>query len=241
MKLTHDYSTEYARLCKARSSPEIIEDFWTGLRDVLVGQFGVHDSAAAAIARSLLARMDDDRLRYHTPLHVLSLFSWAARRGVALSAWEQLVIWFHDAIYEPLAGPGENEARSAAFTRALLAGYVKDEVIARVEWGIEGTGLHLRAQVSPELHTILDLDICNFAWDRRNFAACSAAVAAEFLPVVGRQRYLADRHRFFADLLARGFIFRSPLFRQGHESKARANIQRLLKGKPVRRRQHVRA
>ena len=199
-------------------------DFKRPLACLLVDSFGINPAAGGAIAAGVHARMGDVRLRYHTPLHVLSIFSWAVKNDIELSPLEQLIIWFHDVIYEPAAAPGQNEANSAIFARALLAQYLPDHIVDDLEAGIAATALHQHKQVDKRFELILDLDICNFAWDDANFHASSLAISQELALVFGQERYEIGRKAFLSDMLAKGFIFRTDTVRHRFETRARENV-----------------
>lgn len=227
-----DYSAEYWRYVRRAGSQAVAGDFCLGLAACLRGRFDVPVTTAGAVACSVYARMCDPQLRYHTPLHVLSILSFAERHRIALAPWQELAIWFHDAVYRPQAAPGENEELSALLARALLTGLVSRTDMARVERGVRATAMHMQpmGRVRPDERIVLDLDVCNFAWDRRNFAATGQALADEVIPLVGPQAFRAGRQAFLSRLIGRGFIYRSPRFRAKFESVARANIVTLLDG-----------
>lgn len=231
MSFTHDYSSEYSRFRGRLNHRDIVADFSTGLAALLTG-LGVEREPAEAIGRSLLGRMSDARLRYHSPLHVLSMLSWAERHGIELAPWQELAVWFHDAVYKPRSVPGDNEALSARLAGAMLTGFLGNAELARVQRGVRATGLHLKRSVPADVAIIIDLDVCSFAWDRTNFLASSLALAEELVPVVGQQGFRAGRRKFLAELLAKGFVYRTRLFRERFEQSARDNILYLLENEP---------
>ncbi|HEX2972138.1 MAG TPA: hypothetical protein VHP11_07385, partial [Tepidisphaeraceae bacterium] len=181
-----------------------------------------------AIARCLFERMSDGTLFYHTPLHVLSMLGFAQDHGIALEPWQQLCIWFHDAIYVPSAKAGENEHCSALFMHALLQSHLPADVLSQAEAGIEATALYHSPDVDPAFHVILDLDLCNFAWDREGYRAASDDVAREMIPVHGKEKYPLGRKKFLTDMLARQSIYRTEVFRANFEALARANVEQGL-------------
>lgn len=232
MRFKHDYSAEYWRFASRLDHPHLADDFWRGFGRMLRRDWSVDRGAAAAIGKSLLGRMSDSRLRYHTPLHVLAVLSWADRHRIALAPWQELALWFHDAVYKPQSIPGDNESLSAMLARAMLTGFIGRDHVARVTAGVRATGLHLKRRVPPDCELIVDLDLCSFAWDRRNFLASSLALADELMPIVGPKRYRIGRRKFLEALTAKGFVYRSPVFVERFEPIAQANIADLLENEP---------
>jgi predicted metal-dependent HD superfamily phosphohydrolase len=226
--LSHSYWSQYADLSHRQRTPAVVEamrgDFRVALGEELLGSVSnLGASTGRAIACSLFERMSDALLYYHTPLHILSIFSFAADHGISLERWEQLAIWFHDAIYIPSAPAGQNEAHSAIFMRSLIEGAVEPGLLHRAQSGIAATALHEQERVDPEFALILDLDLCNFCWDFAGYEAAGQNVAREMIPVCGEDAYRQGRRQFLADLRAKGSLYRSDLFRGRFEPAAQRN------------------
>jgi predicted metal-dependent HD superfamily phosphohydrolase len=88
---------------------------------------------APALGESLVRRYAEPQRRYHTAEH-LSEVLWAIDRSGGEDPFAvELAAWYHDAIYDPTAPHGQNEAASAALARRELGalgvvGRVIDEV-----------------------------------------------------------------------------------------------------------------
>jgi len=84
---------------------------------------GTDPAAAATVAEDLLERWGEPHREYHTGDHLartLSIVDANARLADDLMA-VRLAAWFHDAVYDPVAAPGANEAASAALAIQYLA------------------------------------------------------------------------------------------------------------------------
>mgnify|MGYP005853964587 CR=1 FL=1 len=228
-KLNADYANQYAAFSQQRGAPLLESDFVSALGAILLPSIGsVAVPSGRAVAACLYQRMSDPALHYHTPLHILSMLSFAQDHGIELEPWQELAVWFHDAVYWPAAPHGENEHNSAIFMHALLSSVVKADVLDRAAAAIEATALHDHAEVDPLHHWILDLDLCNFAWDRPNYAAASQNVAREFCSLVGPERYRTGRREFLSTMLSKGTFYRTALFQSRFEAAARANLEQDL-------------
>ena len=77
-------------------------------------RIGVEDGKSQGIFNSLVSLYSQDYRTYHNLSHIDRMLSWLDKSGGGSDAIE-LAIWFHDAIYEPLAS--DNEEESAQFFR----------------------------------------------------------------------------------------------------------------------------
>ncbi len=220
------YSSGYSSL-HARSGFGLA-DFKGNLTKLLNHEFKVNKQVAHCIAGSLYWRMCNSELHYHTPLHILSMFHFAHVNSIELEPWEQLAVWFHDAVYDPAAKALLNEQCSAFFASALLWKVMPEDAIKKVVAGIMATALHAR-RVEEKYGMILDLDLCSFAWNRQNYQAAGQAIAREFIPVFGAKAYESGRIKFLKKLLAKSHIYRTKFMREKYEAAARENIKSSIK------------
>jgi len=221
-----DYAGVSGRRLDAEIAGRMQGDFVGNLEGLLGENWRVPTSTGRAIAACLYERMSDQSLFYHTPLHVLSMLDFGRENGIVLRPWEELAVWFHDAIYEPAAQAGRNEESSALFMRALLRSLVPDDVLDKAEAGILATARYEAENVEAEFEVILDLDLCRFAWDWENHRAASENIGREFVPIFGEERYRAGRKAFLEKMLRRGSLYRSAVFRARFEEAARRNMEK---------------
>lgn len=222
------YSAQYAKHWKKPTSPRIARDFIGHFQAFLANEFAIQSEAARCIASSVFHRMANPLLTYHNPLHILSMFDFAARIGVNIRPQEKLALLFHDVIYDPFAPPGQNENQSAGIAIATMTGFRKVD-LGFLASAILATAEHGSMEIEKRFHLILDLDLCAFAWDKKNFTAQSAAVAGEFLPTLGKKKWTVGRDKFLRSLLEKGPIFRTPAFKR-FEATAQASIRNGLLG-----------
>jgi predicted metal-dependent HD superfamily phosphohydrolase len=220
------YSASYHRHWRRPASPRTMRDFVGYFTDLLTDDFAVPMFAARCTAASVYYRMIDPLLTYHNPVHVLATIDFAHRHNIAIRPWEKLALLFHDVIYDPFSPHAQNEKRSAAIAVAMMTGFSKVD-LSLLESAILATAQHASAKVDKRFHLLLDLDVCAFAWDRKNFVVQSAAVAGEFIPTIGKKKWAAGRDKFLRALLAKGPIFRSPAFKR-FEKTAQQNIRESL-------------
>ena len=134
-------------------------------------------------------------------------------------------IWFHDAIYAPLAG--DNEEASAELARARLRLMALDaRLIDRVATFILATKRHELLEASPELEIFLDLDLSILASPKDVYDEYARAVRREYRPVP-EALYRHGRRKVLRGFLARPRLYYSPLADR-FEARARENIAREL-------------
>lgn len=213
-------------------------DFRTNFRDFLERAFAVPHHTAQTLAETLLARMGDKTLHYHTPVHVLSMLQMAKQiekeGGFKLDNLQTLAIWFHDAVYDVTAEPGQNEAGSYIFMKALLQQWISYEDRDAVWMAIMATSRHLEIQYDPNVkqhidwRPVLDLDICNFAWSQEANQESFRCVGLEYTDLYTPEQYNEGRAIFLTKLASREHIFHTDFFREHYEAKARENITKAL-------------
>lgn len=98
---------------------------------VLRRRWAAIEGADPALGESLLTRWNEPHRHYHTPVHLLEILTaleWLSRQELAGPPPREVVLaaWFHDAVYEGIAG--FDEERSADLARDLLPGPRGEEV-----------------------------------------------------------------------------------------------------------------
>ncbi len=160
--------------------------------------------------------------RYHTLAHIAQMLM----HGLALGLNDVQVagIWFHDAVYDPLAR--DNEEQSSKLAGAMLGaeGWNASD-IASVQSIVLDTRKHVPS--SPEARLVIDLDLAILAANWPEYLNYAAAIRAEYAAVPD-ETWLAGRIAFLQGVLARPVIFHTP-WGKSLEPLARANLQRDLK------------
>jgi predicted metal-dependent HD superfamily phosphohydrolase len=165
---------------------------------------------------------------YHGPEHLDELIELARRHTPALDEAEQIALLFHDAVYVPGAGRGENERLSALLMRATLPplglGVADLERASRI---IEATS-HA-ASPPDEAARVCDLDLWRLAapWDA--FERHALGIRHEYLHLhADEAAFWAARNAFYRSMLAKAQIFATTYFRGEFEDAARKNLTRAL-------------
>ena len=201
-------------------------DFVRGCAGFLT-EYDILQPTATAIAYAVFERMADQRLHYHTPVHVLSMFQFAEREfpDQAFAPWEELAIWFHDSVYIPQL-PGTNEELSAQFMHAMVGPAFTNSELSAAQFAIETTAQHLDSVTNPLYDTIMDLDLVALSWTD-SIAIRGNCIRKEF-DYIDDETYNKNRKAFLNRLLSKGFIFRSPEFKDRYEAITIENIKRDL-------------
>jgi predicted metal-dependent HD superfamily phosphohydrolase len=175
----------------------------------------------------LLASYAEPTRHYHTRQHLeecLALcdaFAHLAERPGEVA----LALWFHDAIYAPLAN--DNEAKSAAWAGAALreAG-AGDAVIDRVQALIMATARH-EAPDAGDTALVIDIDLAILGAAPARFAQYEAQIRAEYA-AVPPDVFRDKRRAVLAQFLARPTLYTTPALRTRFEDQARANLRHAL-------------
>ena len=179
-----------------------------------------------AATEVLAAAYAEPHRAYHTAAHIAELLRWfdvvADEVGWRDPAAVYLAIVFHDAIYDPTRA--DNEARSAALARALVA------ASPRVTELIELTARHGEREPTALDHDaahFLDADTAILGAPAPAFDAYDAAIRVEYQHVP-EHAYRAGRRTFLERMLARPRLYGSALFHDRLEHAARANLARAI-------------
>ncbi len=203
----------------------------TGLRDRFVAaarRLGAVDDPAP-LADALLAAWSEPSRRYHDVAHLEDCLAQlddsaaeATERGLIEAA-----IWFHDAVYDPLAS--DNEARSAAWARRALGGLG----VPAATVGEIARLVLLTRHAEPPAGTdrrgalLCDIDLSILGRGRDAFERYDRNIRAEYA-AVPEPAYRTGRRRVLAALLARRPLYLTERFRDRYEAAARGNLVRLL-------------
>lgn len=165
----------------------------------------------------------DDR-HYHTAVHVLAILGRAQRNGVEPEGSDLLAILFHDAVYDPRAAPGRNEAASAELLLERVPPFgVPLETCARAAESVRWTAHHADPLVPAEHALVLDLDLVGLASPPDSFRRQSTAIELEMRHLEPKE-YFRGAIELLTKWIERPAIFRTrelaPL-----ETLARRNVE----------------
>lgn len=181
------------------------------------------------LARELAAAYAQPHRAYHNAKHIAELLAWFDRVaddvGWRAPATVYAAILFHDAIYDPAALKGDNEARSAEWARR--AGFVDAVPL------IEMTANHTAAKPDHDAAHFLDADMAILGAAPAQFDAYNEAIAREYRHVPA-EAFRAGRRAFLANVLATPRIFHTAYFHERLDAQARANLRGVLVASPLR-------
>jgi predicted metal-dependent HD superfamily phosphohydrolase len=177
---------------------------------------------------SLLHRSYSEAFRtYHNVTHLCHCLEEldTARHLAIHPAAVEIALWFHDAVYEPLAK--DNEARSAAWAEEELRKRgAPQDIIHRVKNLILATK-HDQPPTEPDAQLIVDIDLAILGQPAERFDAYEAQIRQEYA-MVPEVAFRQGRAAILEMFLNRPTIYYTDFFQQKYEGAARANLQRSL-------------
>lgn len=186
------------------------------------------------LGADLLARWSEPTRRYHTTTHLVEMFGALEEMEEAgeiddrQCSVARLAAWFHDAIYDPAASPGSNEAASAALARTALRQLsLGDNDIDAIDRLILLTARHDTDAAEPLDAAFHDADLWILCAEQARFDAYCDQVRQEYAHVPDT-RYRKARAAILGPLLHRDRIYRTSHALHGWETRARINLGREL-------------
>jgi predicted metal-dependent HD superfamily phosphohydrolase len=194
------------------------------LRDRWAADSG-RDRAANEALDSLLSRYREAQRRYHGTAHVLRVLRAVdeimAVTAVVDPAAIRLAAWYHDAIYDPRADAGANEAASAALAeRDLPPLGIPSERVEAVARLVLVTATHQPAATDEAV--LCDADLAVLAADPATYTAYVNGVRAEYAHI-DDAGWRAGRAAVLRAFLDRPVLFHTATM-AGRDAAARANL-----------------
>ena len=192
------------------------------------------DYAVERAGAELLARWTEPARRYHTTRHLVEMF-WALEEleGVGeiddrQSAVARLAAWFHDAVYDPGASHGSNEADSAALARDhLLDVGLEDHDMDAIDRMIRVTVNHDAHHEEPLEAAFQDADLWILSAPAERFDDYCTQVREEYAGLTDTA-YREARATILERLSHRDTIYRTSHALHLWETPARINLGREL-------------
>jgi predicted metal-dependent HD superfamily phosphohydrolase len=180
--------------------------------------------AVERVGAALVDRYREAHRRYHTVDHLRAvlddLFVDLAEDPTAVS----LAVWFHDAVYDPRAEPGANEAASAELAATDLAGLgAPPEVQDAVGRLVRLTAEHRTRPDDPDGAVLCDADLAILAAPGATYGGYVDAVRSEY-GWLSDGEWRAGRSRVLGGLLERPWLYATARGRERWERAARANV-----------------
>jgi len=181
-----------------------------------------------AVYGRLFSHYSQPERHYHTPAHVQHCLTQVdlVRELLDNPDAVEMALWFHDVIYIPAVGSGENEKASAEFFVECAGKGFEDDFVDRVYRLIMVT-THSETPRDEDERFMVDIDLSSFGLPWSKFSADSRNVRAEFSNVPDEE-FHAKQAAFLRSLLSRERFCFTDFFHGRHEARARNNIERLL-------------
>lgn len=195
--------------------------------------------AAQELRDDLLDAWSAPSRHYHDATHLLSVLDAidimrlrAAEIGLPLSDRElraaRLGAWFHDAVYEGVAGDDERASAALAVER-LGSLHVDASLVADVERLVLATIAHVVEAGDRAGEVLMDADLAVLARSEDGYARYTALVRRDYAHVPD-ELWQTGRASVLRGLLASPRLFVSPAAPEEWEPRARRNLQRELAG-----------
>jgi predicted metal-dependent HD superfamily phosphohydrolase len=181
--------------------------------------------AATGTLDALFERYREPHRRYHGLAHVVRVLrtvdDLVGDADVADPASVRLAAWYHDAVYDPRAEAGANEAASADVAAAQLAALGQPSGrIDAVHRLVLVTVAHIPAR--PDEVVLCDADLAVLGSDPATYAAYAQGVRAEYAHV-DAAAWRVGRAAVLRALLDRPALFHTRVM-AARETTARANL-----------------
>ncbi len=215
--------------------------WWT--RDLAVLAPDADPEAVATVGADLLRRWTEPHRRYHGTQHLVEVF-WALEDLTDAgevsepdAVLARVAGWLHDAVYDPAAPPGANEAAappganeaaSAELARDRLTELGLDPADVRtVDDLVRMTADHGAADGDAVQRAFHDADLWILAADEARFDEYCAQVRDEYASVPDAV-FRPARFAILTGLVGGDGLYLTPFARREWEGPARANLAREL-------------
>lgn len=190
--------------------------------------------AVAEAGSDLLRRWTEPHRHYHSTRHLVEMF-WALEEleegGAVPSAdatLARVTAWFHDAVYDPTAPPGHNEAASAELAGAVLPRLgLSSTAVGRVDTLVRMTASHESDDDDPLTAAFHDADLWILAAPEERYDAYTEQVRAEYAAVPDTA-FRAGRAAILTGFAARERLYLTDHAHSSWDAAARANLAREL-------------
>ncbi|ADB34952.1 conserved hypothetical protein [Kribbella flavida DSM 17836] len=184
---------------------------------------------AQPLGDDLLARYAEQHRHYHDQRHLTEMLTTIDELADLADDADtvRLAAWFHDAIYDPQADPGENEEVSAQLAELELAAYgVEAERVAEIGRLIRLTARHDCAPDDPNGAVLCDADLRILSLDADRYDEYTVGIREEYAHIADRD--FARGRMAFLQRLAETPLYTTSRARERWEKAAHANLEREL-------------
>lgn len=173
----------------------------------------------------LISAYNEPQRAYHTLQHLEECLLFLDQCRCPSSPMVEMVLWFHDAVYDPKAGDNEEQSAQLAIDAMEPSG-VPPTVVASIARLILVTKSH---QPGDDIHAqcLSDIDLAIFGQPPERFAEYERQIRQEYA-WVAEDVYRAKRGEILSAFLQQPNLYRTAHFQHLLETSARANLTRLI-------------
>ena len=177
-----------------------------------------------AYQEELLERHQEPQRFYHNCSHLYNLptLSEQFEKHLQQPHLVQLVIWYHDSIYDPASK--ENEQYSAQLGKTIWQKHLSLTEQQQLEAYILATTKHQPQTADQDELLFLDFDLSILAATPSIYQSYSQAIEREYTTVYPLELYKKGRQQVLKSFLERSQIYYSKPFLEQYEATARANL-----------------
>lgn len=183
---------------------------------------------SGGLMNQLVAAYSERQRHYHTLQHLRECLAHhdAAASLARRPAEVELALWFHDAVYDPLAADNEERSAQWAADSVLAAGCAPD-VARRVHDLVMVTKRHVAPADDPDAALMLDADLAILGAAPARFDEYERQVRAEYAHIE-TTAFRSRRKGILEGFLARPRLYLTTPFHEALDAPARANLQRSI-------------
>jgi predicted metal-dependent HD superfamily phosphohydrolase len=185
---------------------------------------------AQPLGEDLLARYAEQHRHYHDQRHLTEMLTTIDELAGTADDVDavRLAAWFHDAIYDPQADPGENEEVSAQLAELELSAYgVEADRVAEIGRLIRLTAKHDCAPDDANGAVLCDADLRVLSLSAARYDEYAVGIRAEYAHIEDRD--FARGRMTFLQSLSETSLYATDHGREHWEQAARDNLRRELK------------
>lgn len=178
---------------------------------------------APELGVELISRWNEPHRHYHSATHLLHvLVSLETLSGPEVPRPVALAAWFHDAVYDGVAG--DDEARSAELAQVSLKKYLASDEVAEVVRLIELTASHSPAEGDSHGALLSDSDLAILGASEADYSRYAAAVRADYAHIP-EDRFRLGRSTVLHQLLELDPIFHTVQGQKLWQESAKRNLR----------------
>lgn len=180
----------------------------------------------------LKQRYDEPHRAYHSWAHIEALLKHFHNFKSEFENVERVLwaLYWHDAIYDPLAS--DNEAKSAELLKTDASGILQESMLLDVMAIINATAKHhipesIRLDLKVDMEWFLDMDLSILGQSAEVFDEYEKAIQLEY-SAVPLELYHQGRKVVLQSFLSREVLYFTPQCRDLWEKQARDNLTRSI-------------